>query len=259
MIASSVPPHFWAEAVSTATYLINIQPSSTLQGGIPFERLCGKMPDYSSLHLFGCVCYVLLTPHEHTKLSVLFVECVFLRYSAEHKGYHCWDPITHSMRMSQDVVFDESHLFYSHPTTDASHSSLVDLLSFLLFSDAPPASLPIPFSTLPSSVSSSESPPLVPDYMVKPLVIQFYSHREARLSDAPASSDELYFDMSSSSFIEDVPSPPAEPSSLTGYSLEQLVRCSHCLRWPPDYYSTLAFTVTALSESASYCDVILHP
>jgi hypothetical protein len=55
MIASSVPPQFWAEAISTATYLINIQPSSGLQGGNPFERLCGKMADYSSLHLFSCV------------------------------------------------------------------------------------------------------------------------------------------------------------------------------------------------------------
>jgi hypothetical protein len=69
MIASFVPPHYWAEAVSTATYLINIQPSSTLQGGIPFERLCGKTPDYSSFHLFDYVCYVLLAPHEHTKLT----------------------------------------------------------------------------------------------------------------------------------------------------------------------------------------------
>jgi hypothetical protein len=64
MIVSSVPPHFLAEAISTATYLINIQHSSTLQGDILFERLHGKMPDYSSLHLFDCVCYVLLAPRE---------------------------------------------------------------------------------------------------------------------------------------------------------------------------------------------------
>jgi transposase InsO family protein len=67
-IASSVPPHFWVEAVSTVTYLINIQPSSTLQGGIPFERLCDKTSDYYNLHLFGCVCYVLHAPRERTKL-----------------------------------------------------------------------------------------------------------------------------------------------------------------------------------------------
>jgi hypothetical protein len=100
MIASSVPPHFWAGVVSTTTNLINIQPSSVLQGGIPFKRLCGKTLDYSSLHLFGCVCYVLLASHEHTKLTAQSVECVFLGYSAEHKGYHSWDPIARRMRMS---------------------------------------------------------------------------------------------------------------------------------------------------------------
>jgi hypothetical protein len=89
MIASSVPPHFWVEAVSTATYLINIQPSSALHGGIPFERLCGETPDYSSLRLCGCVCYGLLAPRERTKLTTQSVECVFLGYSAEYKGYHC--------------------------------------------------------------------------------------------------------------------------------------------------------------------------
>jgi hypothetical protein len=224
IIVSFVPPHFWAEPVSTATYLINIQISSALQGGIPFERLCGKTPDYSRLRLFGCVCYVLLTPHERTKLTAQSVECVLLCYSTEHKGYRCWDPIARRMWTSRYIVFDESRPFYPCPTTDASPASSVNPLSFLLFPDAPPASLPIPRSTLPSFVSSSESSDVVSNYMVKPPVTQFYSRRGARLSDALAFSNELSSDVPSS-FIEDVPSSPlVEPSSPTDSSPAQLVR-----------------------------------
>jgi hypothetical protein len=170
MIASSITPHFWAEAVSTATYLINIQASSTLQGGIPFEHLCDKIPDYSSLRLFCCVCYVLLAPRERTKLTAQSVECVFLGYSAKHKGYRCWDPVARRMRTSRDIIFDESHPFYPRPTTDAPPASLVDPLSFLFFPDAPPASLPLPHPTLSTSVSFAESSPVVLDYTVKPPV-----------------------------------------------------------------------------------------
>jgi hypothetical protein len=155
--------------------LINIQPSSSLQGGIPFERLCGKTPDYCSIHLFGCVCYVLLAPRERTKLTAQSVKCVFLGYSAEHKGYYCWDPVARRMWTPRDVVFDESHPFYSCLTTNAPPASLVDPLSFLFFSDAPPASLPLSHLTLPTSVSSVESSPVVSDYTVKPPVTQVYS------------------------------------------------------------------------------------
>jgi hypothetical protein len=108
-------------------------------------------------------------------------------------------------------------------------------------------------------MSSSDSPPVVLDYTVKPPVTQFYSHRGACLPDTPASSDELYSDVAPSSFFDDVPSsPPIELSYPIDSSLEQLVRRSHHLRRPPDCYSPSAFTTTSLSESASYRDAILH-
>jgi hypothetical protein len=75
------------------------------------------------------------------------------------------------MWTSQDVVFDESCPFDTHPTTDASIVSLIDPLSFQFFPNAPHVSLPIPHPTLPSSMSYSESPHVAPDYMVKPPVI----------------------------------------------------------------------------------------
>jgi hypothetical protein len=132
-----------------------------------FEHLCDKTPDYSSLRLFGCVCYALHVPRKRTKLTAQSVECVLLGYSAEHKGYRCWHPVARNMRTSRDFVFDESRSFYPCPTIDVSPASFIDPLSFLFFPDAPPASLSIPRSTLPSFVSSSESPPVVPDYTVK--------------------------------------------------------------------------------------------
>jgi hypothetical protein len=135
---------------------------------------------------------------------------------------------------------------------------LVDHLSFLFFPDAPPASLPLPRPTLLTSMSSVESSPMVPDYMVKPPVTHVYSRHGARLSEVPTSSVELFSDVSSSSL--DVPSsPPVASSSPIDSSLEQLLERGQCIRRPPNCYSHSTFTTTALSEPDSYRDTILHP
>jgi len=105
LIASFVPSHFCGEAVSTSVYLINRQPSSKLSGKCPGEVLFGTPARYDYLRVFGCLCYVMLEPRERTKLTAQLVECVFLGYSPEHKGYRCYDHSSCRMRICHDVTF----------------------------------------------------------------------------------------------------------------------------------------------------------
>jgi hypothetical protein len=78
------------------------------------------------------------------------------------------------------------------------------------------------------------------------------------LSEFPTSSAELSSDVPSSS-LEVPSSPPVASTSSIGSSMEQLLRRGQRIRRSPNCYSPLTFTATALSESASYHDVILHP
>jgi hypothetical protein len=93
----------------------------------------------------------------------------FQPHSTVRRILLCW-PSTNSGARGSSVVFVESRPSYPCPSTDASHASLVDPLSSLLFPYPPSAPLPI-------SVSSSELSHVVPDNTVKPPVTQVYSRR----------------------------------------------------------------------------------
>ena len=64
-----MPLQFWADAVDTAVYLINIGPSSSLDGGIPEETCTGKKVNYSFLKPFGCEAFVHINKENRTKLE----------------------------------------------------------------------------------------------------------------------------------------------------------------------------------------------
>ncbi|BAT99077.1 hypothetical protein VIGAN_10045600, partial [Vigna angularis var. angularis] len=82
LIDGNVPSHLWGEAVSSAVYLINRTPSSVLNFRRPFDVLsdhCILPPIvYLPPHIFGCVIYVHLHPHQRTKLEERAIKCVFV-------------------------------------------------------------------------------------------------------------------------------------------------------------------------------------
>lgn len=96
-----------------AVYIINRLPTLVLHNLSPFEKLFGQPPGYSILKPFGCASFVLLQPHEHTKLEPYTYLCFFLGYGIERKGYRCWDPISNRLRISRHVTFWENTMFSS--------------------------------------------------------------------------------------------------------------------------------------------------
>ncbi|WVZ87097.1 hypothetical protein U9M48_033789 [Paspalum notatum var. saurae] len=121
-------PSYWAEALATATYLLNRRPCLATGTTTPYELLFGHPPDYTHLRVFGCLCYPNLTSTAPHKLAPRSIACVFLGYPSSHKGYRCLDPSTGRIIISRHVVFDESVFPFSHTNTSPPASAFDFLL-----------------------------------------------------------------------------------------------------------------------------------
>ena len=84
---AGLPKMFWAEAVSTAAYLINRGPSVPLDCKIPEEEWTGKSANLSHLKVFGCVSYVHVNAEKRDKLDAKSKKCFFIGYGTDDFGY----------------------------------------------------------------------------------------------------------------------------------------------------------------------------
>lgn len=166
----------------TAIYLINRLPSPHLNNDSPYVRLFGHAPNYSNLHIFGCVCFVHLPAHERNKLTAQSVKCAFLGYAVTQKGFLCYDPHARRTRVSRNVIFFENQPFFC-----TQQPSVLPSLSVLpSFSTSPtpvqrfkpgyvyhrrtPASAPSPGLTeVPSHLPAASDPVLPISYDPPPL------------------------------------------------------------------------------------------
>ena len=113
MAEKNMPHSFWAEAVSTAIYIMNRTSTAAIHDVTPEERFTGKKPDLSHLKVFGCIAYVHVPDELRTKLDPKAEKCIFIGYSLEQKECRCYNPVTRKLRVSRDVVFDEMSSWYS--------------------------------------------------------------------------------------------------------------------------------------------------
>ena len=120
---------FWGEAALHVVHTINHIPSLVIQNQTPYERLFGSPPDYHNLCSFGSTCFVLLQLHEYNKLEPWFRLCCFLGYGETQKGYRYYDPVSHRLCISCNVVFWEHSSFVelSHFCASLSISFVLDL------------------------------------------------------------------------------------------------------------------------------------
>ncbi|GJV18940.1 putative RNA-directed DNA polymerase [Tanacetum coccineum] len=63
--------NMWTECILTATYLINILPSSVLSGKSPFELIYKKLPSLKHLRSFGCLAFATILNNGDKFCSIL--------------------------------------------------------------------------------------------------------------------------------------------------------------------------------------------
>jgi hypothetical protein len=104
---AGLPKSFWSEAASTAVYLLNRSPTSTLNRMTPYEAWTGMKPDLEHIRVFGSLAYTHVPQHKRDKLAPRSSRGVMVGYSLTSPAWMIWDESTRKVTESRDVIFDE--------------------------------------------------------------------------------------------------------------------------------------------------------
>ncbi|KAL1218709.1 Retrovirus-related Pol polyprotein from transposon RE1 [Cardamine amara subsp. amara] len=128
LFQSKTPLKFWVEAFYSANFISNLLPSAALKQRSPHEALLKHKPDYSFLRVFGSACYPCLRPFSHHKFELRSLQCVFLGYHTQYKGYRCFYPPTGRVYICRHVIFDETYFPFMDRYRDLAPRNKTSLL-----------------------------------------------------------------------------------------------------------------------------------
>lgn len=84
---AKLPKSFWGETLMTTIDLINLSPSTPLNGDVLNRFWTGKYVSYNHLNVFSCRAFVHVPKDERSKLNSKSKECIFLGYGNEEFRY----------------------------------------------------------------------------------------------------------------------------------------------------------------------------
>ena len=116
LVNANLPHRFWAEALSTATFLRNRSPTKAVCGMTPHEAWTGEKPRVDGLRVFGCQAFVHVPKEERKKLDPKSRKCILLGYGTTTKGYRLYDPLKKKVFHSRDVIFNEQKCGFTDPS-----------------------------------------------------------------------------------------------------------------------------------------------
>ena len=106
--ARGLSNQFWAEAVATSIYLLNLSPTRAVMNKTPYEAWRQRRPSVSHLRVFGCVAYALVNSQARQKLDEKSEKCIFIGYCTQSKAYRLYNPLSGKISASRDVIFNEN-------------------------------------------------------------------------------------------------------------------------------------------------------
>ena len=83
--------NLWDEAMHDAAYTKKRMPHSSVKGNNPFKAYFGHKPDVLNLRVFGFIAWARIPLDKRRDLQPQSIECLFIGYPDESKGFNLLD------------------------------------------------------------------------------------------------------------------------------------------------------------------------